>query len=295
MKKILSIIGASGFIGSHLYRFFHQNAHSDYAIRGTYFQHKRFNDLDKLDVTNPAETKDYLLTVEPDFLILLSGNKNVSDCQTNPVRAHNLNTRPLEDFIRIIEKFSLKTKLFFFSSDYVFDGQKGPYTEDDPATPHTYYGKSKQDAEKMLIESDIDYVIIRSAAVMGRGGNFFEWLLNALSSETQTRLFVNTYFSPTPVNFLNEIMEALLNAHNTMNKHIIHVVGEKRLNRYEFGRMVAETLKKDPSLVIPETADLTNTLFQPDLSMKQSAFVRSSQRQSLERYIEHIVYDDAVY
>ena len=247
--------------------------------------------LDYLDVTDIKQLRQYLLSVKPRFLILLAGTKDVKLCEKDYDFAYKLNTQPTKDIIKIIEKNRIETKLLFFSSDYVFDGEKGFYKTTDTPNPNTNYGKTKLLAEKALLRSKIDFKIVRSGAVMAKGTNFFDWFTESLKKQQDIKLFSNTYFSPTPVNFLNEMVLEIIIAYDEIADRIIHIVGEKRMSRYDFGKFLSSFYKDKKATIQPEAVDFSKFTFQKDLSLIRSDFVIEKQNVPLESYIEKLILD----
>lgn len=291
MKKIV-IIGASGFIGSTMFNYLSQKLSNDYVVKGTYFSNKRANELQYMDITDSKRIEHYLLMEKPDFILMLAGSKDVKKCEMDYSFAYKMNTQPVEFIVDTIKKHELDTKLIFFSTDYVFDGEEGNYTTKDIPNPITNYGKTKLLAERVLFESNIDFKIIRTGAVMGKNGIFFDWLLRALNIENNVSVFDNVFFSPTPIQLLNEIVCALILNYENIPEKLLHIVGDQRLNRYQFAMMISRLIKTKCAYLIPENANLEQSLFHKDLSLNQSDFVRERQTKSLDEYLENEVYHD---
>lgn len=263
MKKKLAIIGASGFIGHHMSSFFSSTDSFDLLTPAA----------DKLDITNKKNWEDFLVNEKPDFLILLAGSKDVKKLEDDLEFAFAINTQPVIDIINIIEQYNLSTNFIFFSSDYVFDGKKGNYKVNDETFPKTNYGQSKLKAEHALLDSKINFKIVRTSAVMGEGGVFYEWLNSALKTKSEINMFANVYFTPTDIGFLNESILKLINNFNTISDRIIHIVGSKKLSRYEFAIELQKKINSKTK-VIKDIADISHSTFCNDLSMEQSGFIK---------------------
>jgi len=80
---------------------------------------------------------------------------------------------------------------------------------------------------------------------MGKGGVFFDWMLNKLISERKIGMFANVYFSPTYLSFLTEMICRLILNFDEYSKEIIHISGELHLSWYQFGCMLCEILGND--------------------------------------------------
>ena len=291
-NKVILIVGASGFLGKSLHNHLNATMGNQYEIIGTFFSSNNPNTLYHLDITNSEDVEKYLLTYKPDYLILTAGTKNVQLCEENYEYAYTLNTKPVETFIQIIEKHKMPTKFIFLSTDYVFDGEKGFYKDTNTPNPQTNYGKSKYLSENLLLESIIDFKIIRSAAVIGKSGKFFDWLMNEIKNNKEVAIFNNVFFSPTPIGLLNEMTLKLLLDYEKIESKIIHIAGEKRLSRYEFALLLHDLLECKKAEIIPETIDISSAIFQKDLSLVQSDFVKANQLKSFEEYIKTEVIND---
>lgn len=291
----ISIIGASGFIGYRLYRYL--SKFDNFKVKGTYNLNKKDSNFDRVNIANKNNLKDYLIKEKPDFILWIAGSKNVKECEKNYNFAYTINTKPIECLIDIINNNYkiIKPKILFFSADYVFDGDSGNYKDDDRPNPMTNYGKTNLLAEKVLEKSVIDYKIIRTAAVMGKGGTFFNWLLKNINEEKIIKLYSNIYFSPTPIEFLNENIKYIINNYNKIESKVIHLVGEKRLSRYEFGVKLVKLFQKDNVKCHPQEVNLEFLLFQKDLSLIQSDFIRKNQKKNLWEYIKKEVENDTIH
>ena len=288
----ISIIGASSFIGYRLYRYL--SNFDNFKLKGTYNLNKKDSNFDRVDIMNKNNLKDNLIKEKPDFILWIAGSKNVKECEKNYNFAYSMNTKPIECLIDIINNNCkiIKPKVLFFSADYVFDGTSGGYKDNDRPNPMTNYGKTNLLAEKVLEKSVIDYKIIRTAAVMGKGGIFFNWLLKVINEEKEIEVYSNTYFSPTPVEFLNENIKNIIVNYEKIGSKIIHIVGEKSLSRYEFASKLAKLIKKDNVKLYPQEVNIKSSLFQRDLSLIQSRFVKKNQVKDFWDYIEEEVKND---
>lgn len=281
MKPVISVIGASGFLGSALMPEL-KKSYPDYDVKGTFYNHNISGDLEYLDICDKELLKKYMLTLKPEFLFLIAGSKDLKRCEEDYDYAYRINTRPTIDIVDIIEEYKLDTHLFFFSTDYVFDGVTGHYTDQDLPNPGTNYGKSNYDAEKYLLDSPVSYTIIRTSAVMGRGSRFFDWLLAAFKSGQELDLFDDVYFTPTPLSLVIDISIILINSISNAPA-IIHLVGSHSYSRYEFGLKLASLLKVSDKVKIVPSKSVD--IFQKNLTMVQSEITRLNQHQNIDSFI----------
>jgi len=292
-KKRILIIGASGFLGNAFFNYFQQNHRDKYHIIGTYCSSCLQSNLEKLDVTFFPELEHFLLKEVPDFILLTAGNKNVQNCEADYSHAYELNTRPVESLIKIITKNKLPTRLLFFSTDYVFDGKEGQYRDDDSPRPSTNYGKTKYLSEQALLYSDINFKIIRTAAVMGKGSIFFDWLVDKIIHEKILTMYDDVFFSPTPLTFLEEMVNRIIEYYDNIPQKIIHIVGEKRLDRYHFALMVKNHLNSGISIHAEKNLN-QSLLFKHDLSLVHSDVINIWRNREFEDYLKDEILNDSV-
>ena len=148
------IIGSGGRLGAALTREYRDK----FDVVG--FNHAQ------LDLTNFEQVREKVTALDFDVLINCAAFTNVDLCETQREQAFQINAeapRVLAEICR--EK---KAKLIHFSTDYVFDGEKREaYTEDDVAKPISFYGESKREGEKLVLQTDDWHSIIRISWVFG--------------------------------------------------------------------------------------------------------------------------------
>lgn len=259
MKKIL-IIGASGFIGSHIYDFFRIN--TNFKIIGTRYKKKKEN-LFYLDYHKKNSFLKKLNSINPDIIIWSAGEKKLSVTESKNFN-YNLNVEPIKTILYFIEYLSVKKPYFvFISSDYVFSGDKGNYSSLDIPDPKNKYGLSKLNSEKLIIQTDSNYCILRVGGVIGKGGTFFDWILNEIENSQDLKLY-NEYFSPTPIETLCEAIQICI---QKKLKGIFHVSGNERISKFQFGVQLKKKIKNSISKLIEINS---NTYTIKDRSLKMS-------------------------
>ncbi|MEF3279764.1 MAG: SDR family oxidoreductase [Elusimicrobiota bacterium] len=273
--KIL-IVGASGFIGNALFNFL--KSRLNYEIFGTYYSQKKDNKMLYLDITSPEEIERLLIEISPDFIIWAAGFKDVSGCEKNFEFAKKINFYPMENLLKIYKKLGFNSHIIYISTDYVFDGKRGFYKDTDLPCPTTFYGVSKFMAENILFDFKVDkFTILRTSAVMGRDGVFWGWLLDKIKNNEKIELYTNNFFTPTPLNFFNEIV---LKVVEEKRYGIIHACGDRRISRYEFGLLLKTMVKSSIADIIPVE---NKTFF--DYSLIQSDFCKDKWIFPLEEWL----------
>ncbi|PTB93569.1 NAD(P)-dependent oxidoreductase, partial [Marivirga lumbricoides] len=118
-----------------------------------------------LDITNEKEVMQTIEKECPDVIINTAAMTNVDQCETEKENCWKLNVDAVKYLINASEK--INAFLLHVSTDFIFDGEGGPYKEEDTPNPVSYYGESKLAAEKLLLESHIDWAIARTVLVYG--------------------------------------------------------------------------------------------------------------------------------
>ena len=127
------------------------------------FSKKQYNGINpfsslSLDIRDKDVVYDIFKKFKPDIVINCAAFTDVDKSETKKTLARDVNVKGLSNIIKSLPR---KSKIIHISTDYVFDGKYGNYKEDDIKSPLNYYGKTKLEAENLLIGSNYDYLIIR--------------------------------------------------------------------------------------------------------------------------------------
>lgn len=239
------VVGASGLIG---YEFYRQNKErNDWHF--TYNTHK-LKGFMHLDATNQSEVYDVVNKIKPKTLILPAALSNVNRCEVEHEIAYKNNVGIVKNFINALNNNSVRAKIVFFSTDYLFDGTSGPYSEDSQPNPINFYGKLKLMCEKEIISSGLDYLIIRTTVVFGwemQRKNFLYRVIDTL--KRNRKLFVpnDQYGNPTYVRDLVYAVDFLLEKGYS---GVYNVVGDEYINRESFAKKIALFFGLDENLIV---------------------------------------------
>lgn len=253
------IFGASGLIGSHLLRVGHRKGAS---VVGTCYSNC-MPGLRRLDITDANAVSSLLRALDPGVIFLPAANPNVDLCETEPERTRRVNVEPVRTVATIAAR--TRSRVVFYSSDYVFDGQGGPYSEADIPAPICEYGQQKLEAETVLRELLPDqHLILRVTVVYGwehQGKNFVARLVRTLREGMQMRVPSDQVGSPTLVDDIASASWALAEAGA---KGTFHLAGPDLLDRFEFARRAAASFGLDAGLVQPvSTSELRQAAPRP--------------------------------
>lgn len=268
MEKLL-VIGASGLLGRKLM----EVGKSNYKVYGTYFSHKiELENTFPLDVTKRQKVFNLVEKIKPDLVIDTHSITNVDYCELHPEEAWLVNVEGTKNVAEACKTFGCK--MIFISSDYVFDGKKGSYSEKDKPKPLNYYGKTKAIGEKLIQIIDVNHITARTAVLYGIGGfgkqSFVSWVLENLKAGKEIRVVIDQFNNPTLADNLAEILFKL---YEKDAFGLFHVVGKDNVSRYEFALKTAEIFGLNKDLIKPiTTPELRQAAIRPrklELSIKK--------------------------
>lgn len=224
--KIL-LIGASGKLGRAAYQYFS----SRHTVIGTYFTNF-CEGLVFLDLTQPDALTDLISAEEPDVILYAAGLTDVDKCEEHQELAYKCNAKPINQIVKYTS-----AKLIYISTDYVFSGDKGDYSEMSEPSPINVYGMSKLAGENATLSNK------RNAVVRVSG------LFSYTNSPTaNTRSADDNRFS-SPVSFI-DVCKAIELILDRDASGIFHAAGEKPLSRYEF-TVVNNAVTESYQAIIP--------------------------------------------
>ncbi len=210
----------------------------------------------KLDKTQPAESSRVFSQIRPEVVIDTAALTNVDYCENHQGEAWRVNVDGSENIARLCSEFG--SKLVHVSTDYIFDGEKGSYLEEDSSAPVNYYGLTKAAAEERSIKACSNTLIVRPSIIyswtpqrevkMGGGKplNFAMWIIKKLANNEPVKIVGDQFNSPT---LADSLAEGILQALKQDIRGILHLAGGSRLSRYEFVLRLAQTLGLDTKLV----------------------------------------------
>lgn len=249
------ITGAGGLIGSHIVGLAAGQSPNRKIIGLT----RQMVDLRDRDAITRQFKAD-----RPTLLIHCAALSHSGRCEQDPGLAQSIN---VEVTRHLCELFA-DGRMVFFSTDLVFDGIKGDYTENDTPNPLGVYAQTKVEAEA-IVRDHPNHVIVRTSlngGVSPSGGRGFnEALQHAWREGNTTPLFVDEYRSPipAPVTARATWELALSEVHGTF-----HVAGAERLNRAQIGELVARRHPELTALIQPcSLRDYTGPPRPPDCSL----------------------------
>lgn len=190
--------------------------------------------------------KEVILTKKPDVIVNLIAITNLEYCENNKEEVYKLNV----DFPRKISEIAnmSKSKVIHFSSDYVFDGEKGNYKEEDKTNPVNFYGYTKAISENEILQYH-NNIVIRTAAIydLKFKSNFLNFLFQKLSNNEKIQVYNN--IQSTPI-FIDDLVRTLLIIIKINESGIFHIVGDECMSKFEFAKKITKKTGFSEKLLI---------------------------------------------
>lgn len=270
-KPKVLLTGASGFLGFNLMSLLK----TEFELYGTYCANAPPIEPDRLiglDVTSPKNVKEVLKTVKPEVVVHAAAKADVDFCERNHDVSFGVNVCGSENLAEQAE--SIGARFIYLSTDLVFDGKKGNYSEEDNPEPTCFYGTTKLEAEKRVLEVSDNLSILRLSLMYGSKGHsstgFVYRLLEYLKAGQPFGLFTDQYRTPL---YLDDVAEALRRIILDSNfRGLYHLGGPERVSRWEFGQVLAEVFGFSRELLSPiKMEDLPAMMARPrDCSLNSS-------------------------
>lgn len=245
--KIL-ITGASGLLGSRIAELAQADgdcpkSHEVYC--GYAHNRPAFGKAVQLDLLDVPRLSDTIKRLEPDVIIHSAALTDVDRCEREKELAFRMNVEGTRVIAGAAERAD--SYLLYVSTDYVFDGEKGMYREEDQPQPQSYYGCSKLLGEQFCSNVARTCVIYGSQPASGKV-NFALWIIDSLKAGRQIHVVTDQFITPT----LNtNLAEMLLEAAERRLAGIYHLAGAARISRYDYACALARAFHLDESLILP--------------------------------------------
>jgi len=186
----------------------------------------------------------------PDVIINCAAMTDVDRCETERALAWESNARLVEHIVNQCKRNG--NRYIHVSTDYVFDGRKGPYTETDTPNPINYYGKTKLAAENICAQSRIDHTVIRTMWLYGeeagRKRSFVRWIAETVGAGESINVVTDEIGTPS---LIDDVAYGIIKAIERQKNGVINIAGPEVMSRWDFARIVAEVYQLDQKLILP--------------------------------------------
>ena len=256
--KVL-VIGGSGLFGKKLRDVLEENNFDVYVTYNQTPPVKKDKSY-KLDITQKKDLDFIFKKINPDLIVHSAAFTNVDECERNKYLAYIINARATTNIAESGKK--IKSKLIYISTDYVFDGEKGFYQEDEKTGPINYYGITKLKGEKAVKIICNNFIIARTSVIFGNNiGNSATWMIDKIKKGREVNIVIDQYVSPTLNVDLAEQIVSLIEKDAT---GIFHTAGAERISRYDFAMVIADVFNLNKSLITPvKTVDMNWLALRP--------------------------------
>ncbi|WP_187263121.1 SDR family oxidoreductase [Pontibacter beigongshangensis] len=258
MKKIL-ITGSNGLLGQKLAELLLPRTDVELLAtsRGENKLAAPLPDLPfaAMDVSEQEQVEQVVSSFRPTHIIHTAAMTNVDQCETDQEGALKLNYHAVQHLVAACEKYNVH--LIHLSTDFIFDGEDGPYTEEADANPISFYGETKRLAEEAVKQAKCKWAILRTVLVYGvvhdyGRTNIVLWVRDSLRAGKQIKVVDDQFRTPTLAEDL--AMGCWLAAQHDA-EGIFNISGKELLTPYAMALQVADYFNLDKGLI--EKADAT--------------------------------------
>ena len=277
------LIGRTGQLGGDLLK---NNAAHEIAAPGR----------DELDIARPEQVRASIVQHRPDLVISCAAFHNVPLCEEQPEQAFRINCVAVRDLALACREAG--ARLFTFSSDYVFGGEKrSPYAEDDLPRPLQIYGISRLAGEHAALSAAPGHaVVIRTCGLYGasgarsKGGNFVDGRVADARAGKTIEMASEQTIAPTSTDDLSKAVLALA-THPGLEAGIYHLVNEGQCSWHELTVAIVKILGLAGSVVPVDRGGQTGAIRRPlysvlgNIKARRLGIVLPHWRDALERYL----------
>lgn len=245
------ITGASGLLGGRIAEY--ADSRGDSVFSGYLRHHPPFGYPLKLDITSSQSVSEAFRKARPDVVFHTAAITGVDRCEWERDLALQVNvegTRNVADAARDAGAY-----LVFLSSDYVFDGSRGLYREDDARNPVNFLGRTKVLAEDAVRASGAKHLIVRTSFIFGSRAaraeaNFALWTIRKLKSHIPFRVVADQFVTPT---YDRNLVKMLFEVAEKGIEGTLHLAGATRVSKYDFAFSIAKSFGLDWEVMIPSS------------------------------------------
>lgn len=250
-KDKVVIFGANGMLGTDLVKTF--KYHDVYAFSKV-----------QADITNEKAVFDEINKINPSIVINSAAYTDVDGCEKSKRHAFNVNGKGVKIIAEVCKRSN--TPLLHISTDYVFDGKKKSYKENDKANPINIYGKSKALGEEYLTETLERYYLIRTSWLFGRHGkNFVDTILRIANEKKELEVVNDQFGRPTYTKDLAKKIKEIVEAKKPFG--IYHITNSGTCTWFQFAKKIIKFAKLDNKVKPITSKDLQKPAKRPKYSV----------------------------
>jgi len=260
MRKVL-LTGANGLLGQKLV--YALKSRNDIELLATGIGKNRLIDqtnysFQSLDITNETEVNQTIKQFSPNVIINCAAMTNVDACESNQKQCWNINVSGVKYLTNAVA--ALGSHFIHLSTDFVFDGEEGPYNENDTPNPLHYYAKSKLESEKIVKENCSNWSIARTIIIYGISDNMSRsnlvlWAKGEIEKGNTINVVDDQFRSPT---LAEDLATGCISIMDKNAYGLFHLSGPKSYSILEMVYMVADFYNLDKSFINPVSSKSLN-------------------------------------
>jgi dTDP-4-dehydrorhamnose reductase len=252
LKNKILITGSNGLLGQKLVSLLSQQVDIQLIATSRGANRMDFTDgyqYQEMDITDAEQVAEVIEKTRPDAIIHTAAMTNVDQCEGEKDLCWEMNVKAVEYLIEACEKHQIF--LCHLSTDFVFDGNSGPYSEEDLPSPVSFYGWSKYAAEEIVKRSKCPWSIIRTVLVYGitndmSRSNIILWVKNSLELHKPIKVVTDQFRTPT---LAEDLAMGCYLVVDKKAEGIFHISGKDFLTPYEMAIKTADFFGLDKSLI----------------------------------------------
>lgn len=255
VKNRILITGSNGMLGQRAVQFY--SSKENVELLATSVEEKSVLDSVEYiscDIKCRDEIKKVVHDYYPDFIIHTAAFTNVDLSEKLREDAWKINVKGVEYIAEAAR--AIDAHIIHLSTDYVFDGKDGPYSENATPNPVGYYGRTKLASENALRISGTFFTILRTNVLYGIAPNsrpdFVRWVINSLEKSDSIRIVKDQINNPT---FIDDLVQAINKIIEFRKTGIYNIGGKVFLSRYDFTLRIADYFGLDKNLITPITTE----------------------------------------
>lgn len=258
MEKIL-VTGANGLLGQTIIK---QLSGKQYSVLATgkganrietaYGTNYEYADV---EITDGPAIEKLILEQRPHIIVHAAAMTQVDQCEVNKQDCYNINVTATRFIIDAAK--AVGARFIFVSTDFIFDGVDGPYSEDEEPAPVNYYGGTKLVAEKAVMESGLDWAIARTILVYGVAPtsgrtNIIGFIKDSLEAKKPIKMVTDQVRTPT---FVDDLAAGIILIIEKNASGIYHLSGEETMTPYDIAIATAKYFGLDEALISKSSTD----------------------------------------
>ena len=250
MKRVV-VTGANGMLGSSIIKEF-KDKYEFYSLDKDSLEPILPNPI-QVDLTDKEKVEETLEKIKPDLVIHCAALTNVDFCEDNKETCNKVNVEATKHLAEICKKSGII--MVYISTDFIFDGEKGNYTEEDNPSPISVYAESKAQGEEVVLNSGVKLILVRTTIYgwnIQNKESLVEWLINNNKQKKTLNVFTDHHFTPI---FTNNLAQAIFELYENNFEGIINIAGTEKVSTYEFAMLAADVFDLDKSLIKKTTME----------------------------------------